>query len=88
MRETDEDLVKFHANRALTLSYHLKTLAPFIEQKDGRYDLNPIGKAAYTLLLRTVTYNRMALLHKKKFRVIIGHIAHGLVQSPPGWFWK
>jgi len=57
-----------------TLSYHLKTLAPFLEQKNGRYDLNPIGKAAYTLLLRTVTYNRMALLHKKKLGAIIGHI--------------
>ena len=58
-----------------TLSYHLKTLAPFLEQKDGRYDLNPIGKAAYTLLLRTATYSRMALLHKKKLGVILGHIA-------------
>jgi len=58
-----------------TLSYHLKTLAPFLEQKNGRYDLNSIGKAAYTLLLRTVTYNRMALLHKKKHVVIFSHIA-------------
>ena len=58
-----------------TLSYHLKTLTPFLEQKEGRYDLNPVGKAAYTLLLRTVTYNRMVLLHKKKLGVIIGHIA-------------
>lgn len=31
--------------------------------------LNTIRKAAYTLLLRTVTYNWMALLHKKKFGV-------------------
>jgi hypothetical protein len=58
-----------------TLSYHLKTLGPFLEQKDGKYDLNPIGKAAYTLPLRTITYNRMSLLHKKKLGVIIGHIA-------------
>ena len=58
-----------------TLSYHLKTLTPFLEQKEGQYDLNPIGKAAYTLLHRTVTYNRMVLLHKKKLGVIIGHIA-------------
>ena len=57
-----------------TLSYHLRNLAPFLEQKDGRYDLNPIGKAAYTLLLRTATYNRVALLHKKKLGAIIGHI--------------
>ena len=58
-----------------TLSYHLKTLGPFLKQKEGKYDLNSIGKAAYTLLLRTVTYDRMALLHKKKLGVIIGHIA-------------
>jgi len=57
-----------------TLSYHLRNLAPFLEQKDGRYDLNPIGKAAYTLLLRTATYNKVALLHKKKLGAIIGHI--------------
>ncbi len=57
------------------LAYRLKTLAPFLEQKEGRYDLTPIGKAAYTLLLRrTVTYIRMALLHKRKSEVIIGHI--------------
>ena len=30
-----------------TLSYHLRTMAPFIEQKDGRYHLNPVGRAAY-----------------------------------------
>lgn len=58
-----------------TLSYHLRNLAPFLELKDGRYDLNPIGKAAYSLLLRTATYDRVALLHKKKFGAIIGHIA-------------
>jgi len=57
-----------------TLSYHLRNLAPFLEQKDGKYDLNPIGKAAYALLLRTTAYNSVALLHKKKLEVIIGHI--------------
>jgi DNA-binding transcriptional ArsR family regulator len=57
-----------------TLSYHLKTLAPFLELKDGRYNLSPIGKAAYTLLLKTATYDKMAILHKKKFGVIFGHI--------------
>ena len=58
-----------------TLSYHLRNLTPFLEQKDGKYDLNPIGKATYTLLLRTTANNRVALLHKKKHAVIIGHIA-------------
>ena len=37
--------------------------------------MNTIGKAAYTLLLRTATYDRVALLHKKKFGAIFGHIA-------------
>ncbi|MDH5439578.1 MAG: helix-turn-helix domain-containing protein [Candidatus Bathyarchaeota archaeon] len=57
-----------------TLSYHLRNLSPFLELKNGRYDLNPIGKAAYTLLLRTATYDRVALLHRKKFGAIFGHI--------------
>jgi len=57
-----------------TLSYHLRNLPSFLEQKEGRYNLNPIGKAAYALLLRTTAYNRVALLHKKKLEVIIGHI--------------
>ncbi len=57
-----------------SLSYHLRNLSPFLELKDGRYDLNPIGKAAYTLLLRTASYDRVAILHKKKFGVILGHI--------------
>ena len=29
-----------------TLSYHLKNLAPFIEQKDGEYRLTAIGKGS------------------------------------------
>jgi hypothetical protein len=57
-----------------TLSYHLRTLAPFLEQNDGRYELNPVGKAAYTLLLRTTAYSQVARLHKKKLGAIIGHI--------------
>ena len=58
-----------------TLSYHLRNLAPFLELRDGRYDLNSIGKAVYTLLLRTTTYDRMALLYKKMFGAVFGHIA-------------
>jgi len=57
-----------------SLSYHLRNLSPFLELKDGRYDLNRIGKAAYALLLRTASYDRVALLHKKKAGVILGHI--------------
>ena len=58
-----------------TLSYHLRNLAPFLEVKDGKYELNRIGKAAYALLLKTATYSKIALLYKKKSGAIIGHIA-------------
>lgn len=30
-----------------TLACHLKTVAPVLDQKEGRYDLTLIGKAAY-----------------------------------------
>jgi hypothetical protein len=58
-----------------TLSYHLKTLSPFVIQQKGRYSLLPVGKAAYSLLLKTTIYNRQALYMKKKTGAIIGHIA-------------
>lgn len=58
-----------------TLSYHLKTLSPFVIQQKGRYILSPVGKAAYSLLLKTTMYNKQALYMKKKTGVIIGHIA-------------
>ncbi len=45
-----------------------------MEQRDGRYGLTRIGKAAYTLLLRTSDYSRVALLQRKKTGVIVGHI--------------
>ena len=57
-----------------TLSYHLKTLSPFVIQQRGRYILSPVGKAAYSLLLKTTLYNKQALYMKKKTGAIIGHI--------------
>jgi DNA-binding transcriptional ArsR family regulator len=56
-----------------TLSYHLRSLAPFIKQENGKYSLTPIGKDAYSLLLRTTTYNKLALLQKNKFEVTLGN---------------
>jgi DNA-binding transcriptional ArsR family regulator len=56
-----------------TLSYHLKSLAPFIEQKEGKYRLTTIGKDAYNLLLKTHAYDKLALLQKNKFGVILGN---------------
>jgi predicted transcriptional regulator len=41
-----------------TLSYHLRTLALFIEQQNGNYQLTPIGQDAYSLLLKTATYDK------------------------------
>ena len=55
-----------------TLSYHLRNLAPFLEQRDGKYLLSPIGKAAYTLLLKTDVYKGVARLQRRKTGAIIG----------------
>lgn len=57
-----------------SLSYHLRILGPFIEQRDGKYGLTRIGKATYTLLLRTSDYSRVTLLHRKKTGAIVGHV--------------
>jgi len=57
-----------------TLSYHLKTLSPFIEQRNGKYHLTPIGKDAYNLLLRTTTYNKLALFQKKRYGATFGNL--------------
>ena len=71
-----------------TLSYHLKTLTPFVTQQKGKYTLSPVGKAAYSLLLKTTMYNEHALYMKKKTGAVVGHIvlwisaiAAGLVLS-------
>ena len=56
-----------------TLSYHLKSLAPFIQQKEGKYRLTAIGKDAYNLLLKTHAYDKLALLQKNKSGVILGN---------------
>jgi len=56
-----------------TLSYHLRSLAPFIKQENGKNSLTPIGKDAYSLLLRTTTYNKLALLQKNKYEVALGN---------------
>ena len=57
-----------------SLSYHLRILGPFMEQRGGKYGLTRIGKAAYTLLLRTSDYSRVAMLHRKKTGAIVGHV--------------
>jgi hypothetical protein len=56
-----------------TLSYHLKNLAPFIEQKEGKYWITSMGKDAYNLLLKTHAYDKLALMQKNKVEVTVGN---------------
>lgn len=56
-----------------TLSYHLKTLAPFIEQYGGKYHLTPMGRDAYNLLLKAGTYNKLTLFQKKRMGATFGN---------------
>ncbi len=44
-----------------TLSYHLRELAPFIDQREGKYELTSLGKDAYNLLLKTANFGRVVL---------------------------
>jgi len=62
-----------------SLSYHLKSLGPFLEQRDGKYSLSYLGKSAYNLLLRTGSYSKAALHYSKKKGTIIGHVVLWLV---------
>ena len=54
-----------------TLSYHLRELAPFIEQKEGKYQLTPIGKDA---LLKTATTGKVVLFQKKRYGATFGNL--------------
>lgn len=57
-----------------TLSYHLRELAPFICQEKGKYDLTPIGKDAYNLLLKTASYGKVVLFQKKRYGATFGNL--------------
>lgn len=57
-----------------TLSYHLRSLAPFVEQKHGGYRLTPMGKDAYSLLLRSTAYDRVAVFQKKRYGATFGNL--------------
>ena len=56
-----------------TLAYHLKTLAPFIEQRKGTYHLTSMGKDAFNMLLKAGTYGKMALFQKKQWEAMLGN---------------
>lgn len=49
-----------------TLAYHLRSLNQFIKQENGRYQLTPIGKDAYSLLLRTTEVSSSLSFFKQK----------------------
>jgi hypothetical protein len=57
-----------------TLSYHLRELAPFIAQKNGKYWLTAIGKDAYSLLLKTASYGKVVLFQKKRMGATFGNL--------------
>ena len=56
------------------LSYHLRSLAPFVEQKHGGYRLTPMGKDAYSLLLRSTAYDKLAMFQKKRYEATFANL--------------
>lgn len=66
-------LTKVKVPDSPTLSYHLKTLAPFIEQQGGKYRLTPMGKDSYNLLLKAGTYNKLTVFQKKRLGATFGN---------------
>jgi DNA-binding transcriptional ArsR family regulator len=57
-----------------TLSYHLRELSPFISQNQGKYELSPIGKDAYSLLQKTASYGKVVLFQKKRLGATLGNL--------------
>ncbi len=57
-----------------TLSYHLRELAPLVEQKQGKYQLTAMGKDAYSLLQKTATYGKVILFQKKRYGATFGNL--------------
>ena len=56
-----------------TLAYHLKSLAPFIEQRKGTYHLTSMGKDAFNMLLKAGTYSKIAVFQKKQGEAMLGN---------------
>ena len=57
-----------------TLSYHLKTLGPFVEQRAGKYQLSTLGKEAYRFLLKTTSYGKVAVFQGKRYGATFGNL--------------
>ena len=45
----------------------------FPQEESGKYRLNPMGKDAYSLLLKAGTYDKLTLFQKKRFGATIGN---------------
>ena len=56
-----------------SLAYHLRSLSQFINQENGKYRLTPMGKDAYSILLRTTMCNKIAFFKQKIHRVTFGN---------------
>lgn len=69
-----------------TLSYHLRELAPFIEQKAGRYQLTSLGKDAYSLLLKTADYGKIVLFQKKRYGATFGNLLLWVIGIAAGFY--
>ncbi|MCX6658530.1 MAG: hypothetical protein NTY62_07610, partial [Euryarchaeota archaeon] len=47
---------------------------PFVEQKHGGYRLTPMGKDAYSLLLRSTAYDKLAMFQKKRYEATFANL--------------
>jgi DNA-binding transcriptional ArsR family regulator len=57
-----------------SLAYHMKELAPFIQQKSGKYQLTPMGRDAYSLLSKATAYGKVTLFQKQRYEVTFGNL--------------
>lgn len=69
-----------------TLSYHLRELAPFIEQKEGKYQLTSMGKDVYSLLLKTASYGKVVLFQKKRYGATFGNLLLWIIGIAAGFY--
>ena len=69
-----------------TLSYHLRELAPFIEQKEGKYQLTSMGRDVYSLLLKTASYGKVVLFQKKRYGATFGNLLLWIIGIAAGFY--
>ena len=69
-----------------TLSYHLRELSPFIQQKEGKYQLTPMGRDAYNLLLKTASYGKVVFFQKKRYGATFGNLLLWIIGIAAGFY--